>query len=85
MKKEATDHHMSAHFGTACDALGYQQPPYVVEGKAQGPAHTVALRGVIEDLRAHLAADVNITDEAYNIVESALMTTTSANRVCYYC
>ena len=27
MKRETTDHHMSAHFGSAHDALGYQQPP----------------------------------------------------------
>ena len=85
MKKEVTSQHIYAHFGTVYDALGYQQPPHAVGGRLQGPAHTATLKGVIEDLRAHLAADVNITDDTYNIVENALMAATSANMVCYYC
>ncbi len=77
--------HMSAHFGSAYDALGYQQPPRAVRGGPPAPAHTSALKGVLDDLRAHLSADLNITDDTYNIVESALMAATTANQVCYYC
>jgi hypothetical protein len=43
------------------------------------------LKGLIDDLRAHLSADLNITDDTYDIVENALMAATTANRICYYC
>jgi hypothetical protein len=89
MKREATTQHLSAHtsahFGSAYDALGYQQPPRAIRGRPPAPAHTTVLKSVIDDLRAHLSANMNITDDAYNIVESALMAATTANRVCYYC
>ena len=89
MQKETTSQHMSAHmsahFGSAYDALGYQQPPRTIRGRPPAPAHTTILKGVIDDLRAHLSADLNITDDAYDIVESALMAATTANRICYYC
>ena len=85
MKKETTDHHMSAHFGSTHDALGYQQPPRSMRTLPPAPAHTMALRNVIDDLRAHLSADLSISDSTYNAVESALMAATTANRICYYC
>jgi hypothetical protein len=89
MKRDAEAQHMSAHvsahFGSAYDALGYQEPPRTVRSRPPAPAHTTALKGVIDDLRAHLSADLNITDSTYNIIESALMAATTANRVCYYC
>ena len=85
MKRETTDLHMSAHFGLAHDALGYQQPPRSMRAAPPAPAHTMALRNVIDDLRAHLSANLSISDSTYNAVESALMAATTANRICYYC
>ena len=89
MQKETTNQHMSAHmsahFGSAYDALGYQQPPRTIRGRPLAPAHTAMLKGVIDDLRAHLSADLNITDDTYDIAESALMAATTASKVCYYC
>ena len=74
--------HMCAQFGSAHDALGYQQPPSTIRGRPPAPAHTAMLKRVIDDLRAHLSADLNITDGTYDIVENALMAATTANRVC---
>ena len=72
----------SAHFGSATDALGHQQPPSAVRPSHPTPAETDVLQSVIKGLRAHLSLNPTIGDEGIQAVEHALMAATAENRVC---
>ena len=81
MKATAETNNLSAHFGSALDGLGYQQPPVSARGRVATPTETHMLQDVLDGLRAHFASNPIMEQE----VEKALMAATTANRVCYFC
>ena len=81
----ATSDSTSAHFGSATDAFGYQQPPSSARPKQPAPAETDVLHSVIQGLRAHLSLNSSFGDDGMQAVEHALMAATAESRVCYFC
>ena len=81
----ATTDSTSAHFGSAMDAFGYQQPPSAARPRQPAPAETDVLHSVIKGLRAHLSLNSTIGEDGMQAVEHALMAATAENRVCYFC
>ena len=48
LKTSAEVDNLSAHFGSALDGFGYQQPPHNTRGRTPGSAETRTLRDVMD-------------------------------------
>ena len=84
MKIEAIESHAAAHFGTALDRRGHHQPPMNITVDHRRLPKQRSFRTSLK-ISAHVSQLIHTSPiDTYNLVESALMATTTANRVCYY-